>query len=395
MSAVLPTSRELVARLMLARNDVSASFFARESEPLAGVCRLVAERFQRGGRLFAFGGAHAASDAQHIAVEFLHPVLVGKRALPALDLSAAYDQCLPALVRPDDIVVGFGPPAGDSRVDIAVRAAMERGALSLALPGTAGDYAIAAPSADPFVHQEVIEILYHTLWETVHLFLEREPLNESGGAAAFLYPFLGNRQGGSDEIIAEAAVSIRAKAAVVGRLREQVAVEQAASIAAAVGALRKAIDAGATVLCFGNGGSATDATDLALDLCASPKGHAGVPAISLASDSATLTAIANDIGSDAVFSRQLIACGRRDDVAVAFSTSGGSANIIAALRQARVRGLVTVALVGYDGGEVERRKLADHVIVVNSDQIPRVQEVQASIYHVMLDLLHAVRHAGE
>jgi D-sedoheptulose 7-phosphate isomerase len=389
MAVVLPASRDEVGRLMLARNDASASFFAEESERLAAVCRLVATRFQRGGRLLAFGSGQCASDAQHIAVEFLHPVLVGKRALPALDLSTAYEQCLPALIRKDDIVVGFGPPGGDARVDAMVRAAMEQGAFSIALPGTAGDYAIAAPSPDPFVHQEVIEILYHTLWETVHLFLEREPLNESAGAASFLYPFLGTERGSSAEVLAEAAASIRGKAALTGRLREEVAVDQAAAIVDAAAALRKSTDGGGTVLCFGNGGSATDATDLALDLCASPKGHPAVRALSLASDAATLTAIANDIGADALFSRQLIACGRPGDVAVALSTSGGSANIMAALREARARGLITVAFVGYGGGEVLRRRLADHVIVVGSDQIPRVQEVQASIYHVMIDLLHA------
>jgi D-sedoheptulose 7-phosphate isomerase len=216
-------------------------------------------------------------------------------------------------------------------------------------------------------------------------------LSEGAGKASFLYPFLGGGRTSSDDIIPEVASSIRAKATAVERLREQIAAEGSERIADAVSALRDAVDAGATVLCFGNGGSATDATDFALDLSVSPKRYPPVPAISLASDSATLTAIANDIGSDALFSRQLIACGRPGDVAVAFSTSGGSANIVAALNEARLRGLLTIAIVGYDGGEVLRSCLADHVIVVNSDQIPRVQEAQASIYHVMLDLLEATR----
>ena len=376
---------------MLVRNESSARLFARESEPLALVCRNMAVRFERGGRLLAFGNAQCASDAQHIAVEFMHPVLVGKRALPALDLSASYRESVRAIVRPEDIVVAFGPPAGDAQVDAVVRIAMDRGALSLALSGSAGDYAITAPSQDPFVHQELIEILYHTLWETVHVFFERSALNEGAGAASFLYPFLGDTRDSADEIVPEVAASIRAKAAAVQRLRDQIVGTQSGQIADAISAIRNAIDAGGTVLCFGNGGSATDATDFALDLCHSPKGYARVPAISLASDAATLTAIANDIGTDALFSRQLIACGRRGDIAVAFSTSGGSANIVAALKEARSRGLVTIAIVGYDGGEVLRRHLADHVIVVNSDQIPRVQEAQASIYHVMLDLLETRR----
>lgn len=391
MSTVLVSAHELLARHMLARNRASSAFFPREAERLAAICRLMARRFERGGRLLAIGDAHAASDAQHIVVEFLHPVLVGKRALPALDVSAGYRDTLPALVRHDDIVVALARPEGDEDVDAALRDAARHGALVLALPGTCGDYTIEALSADPFVHQELVEVLYHTLWETVHVFFEHQTLNESAGAAAFLYPFLDSTRDSLDTLVPEVAASIRAKAAHVERLRDQVTTSQSSQIVSSVLAMRAAIERGATVLCAGNGGSATDATDFAFDLCASPKGHQRVPAISLASDPATLTAIANDIGSEALFTRQLIACGRRGDVLVVFSTSGGSANIIAALAEARARGILTIALLGYDGGEVRRQQLADHVIVVNSDQIPRIQEVQASIYHVMLDLLDAVR----
>jgi D-sedoheptulose 7-phosphate isomerase len=106
---------------------------------------------------------------------------------------------------------------------------------------------------------------------------------------------------------------------------------------------------------------------------------------------ASLSALANDIGPDELFRRQLIAHARADDVAVAISTSGGSRNVIAALDEARKRGLLTIALLGHDGGEVVRRGAADHAIVVRCDYVPRIQEVQASIYHVMLDLLEALR----
>jgi D-sedoheptulose 7-phosphate isomerase len=395
MSVALSTSRDVIARQMRERNRASASFFGREAGRLAALCRRMADRFERGGRLLAFGSGPSASDAQHIAVEFVHPVLVGKRALPALDLSPAYREWLPAILRPDDIVIALAPPGGDAALEMAVHHAMAKGALSIALPGAAGDYAVSEPSSDPFVHQELIETLYHTLWETVHVFFERRPLEDDGAAASFLYPFLGDKGQPSDEVLREVAASIRSKAAVVERLREQVAAEQSESMSAAVLAMLERVEAGATILCFGNGGSATDATDLAIDLTASPKGYTAVPAISLACDAAVLTALANDIGRDAMFVRQLIAHGRPGDVALAISTSGGSSNIIAALADARARGLLTVALVGYDGGEVLRRRLADHVIVVNSDQIPRIQEVQASIYHVMLDLLEAGRHARD
>ena len=105
---------------------------------------------------------------------------------------------------------------------------------------------------------------------------------------------------------------------------------------------------------------------------------------------ASLSAIANDIGAEALFVRQLIAQARPADVAVGISTSGGSANILAALAEARKRGLLTVALLGYDGGEIARRGLADLTLVVPCDYIPRIQEVQASVYHVLLEVLAAL-----
>ena len=84
---------------------------------------------------------------------------------------------------------------------------------------------------------------------------------------------------------------------------------------------------------------------------------------------------------------QALAHAGPDDVAVAISTSGGSQNVIAALAEARKRRLLTVALLGYDGGEIRRQSLTDHCIVVNSDYIPRIQEVHASIYHLMRECL--------
>ena len=372
------------------RNAAANAFFGRAAVHLAGLSSRMAARFARGGRLLAFGSGYRASDAQHVAVEFVHPVLVGKRALPALDLSGSYREVVPAIVRAEDLVIGFGPPEGDAQVDLTIRAAMARGALGIALPGTVGHYAMDAASDDPFIHQEIVETLYHVLWETVHVFLERQSVGADAGAAAFLYPFLASPPQSDAGVIEEVAASIISKAGTVAELRDQVASEQGEALVAAALAIRRRVDRGGTVLCFGNGGSATDATDLAMDLVASPKGHASVAAFSLAADPATLTAIANDIGPDAMFRRQLIAVARPEDVVVAISTSGGSANVMAALAEARRRGLLTVALLGYDGGEVVRQRLADHTLVVRSDQIPRVQEVQASIYHVLLDVLDAL-----
>lgn len=386
VSPASPTGRDLatvVADGLRRRNPLSRAFFDREADRLARACDEMAQRFLRGGRLIAFGRGASATDAQHVAVEFVHPVIVGKRALPALDLSGAFERWLPALVRERDIVMGFAEPAGDPQVTAALEAARTRGALVFALPGAAGDFALEAPSDDPFVCQELIEILYHTLWETVHVFCDhREQGSGDLGATGFLYPFLSDARPDIGHLVADVAGSIRAKAADDERLRDTMALDHAEAIAAAITAVRERITTGGTVIFFGNGGSATDANDWAID-CVS--GAAPIPALSLSMEPASLTAIANDIGADAVFLRQLIAHGRPGDVAVAISTSGGSASVMAALEEARRRQMLTVALLGYDGGDIVRRGLADYPLVVPCDYIPRIQEVQASVYHVMTD----------
>src|SRR5437868_4328970 len=152
-----------VARSLLARNEIFERFFAREAPRLAQACREMSERFLRGGRLLAFGRGPYATDAQHVSVEFVHPVIVGKRALPALDLSILFRPWVDNLVTGDDMVMGFGPPDGDVEVWATLARARERHAMTFALPGDEGSYAVNPASADPFVHQELIEVLYHTL----------------------------------------------------------------------------------------------------------------------------------------------------------------------------------------------------------------------------------------
>jgi len=417
-AANLTALAALAAAGLLERNRVSAALFPGECERLAVACKEMAERFLRGGRLLAFGRGHSATDAQHVSVEFVHPVIVGKRALPALDLSPMFRGWLSSLLRPEDMVMGFGPPAGDPEVAEALEFARSRGAQTFALPGDPGpragagaagpespdgpqvpagprgpdgghDYALASPSPDPYVHQEMIEIVYHTLWETVHVFFEHRELGHEVGQSSFLYPYLGQRKQDTSGVLAEVAASILMKARDDERLRAEAAASQAEPMARAAAAIRERLAVGGKLILFGNGGSATDANDWALD-CASPRqGARPIPAVSLAMEPAILSALANDIGPEALFLRQLIAHAGPHDVAVAISTSGGSANILAALAEARRRGLLTVALLGYDGGETLRRGLADVPLVVPCDYVPRIQEIQASIYHVLLDLLGA------
>jgi D-sedoheptulose 7-phosphate isomerase len=376
------------------RNILFEKFFARESPALAAACREMSERFLKGGRLLAMGKGSYATDAQHVSVEFVHPVIVGKRALPALDLSLLFAPWLRTLVQPEDMVMGFGPPEGDPEIAAALAGAAARGAYTFALPGTLASYALRSPTDNPFVHQELIEILYHTLWETVHVFFEHRELGHDVGDAGFLYPFLGQQKQETESILDQVADSITVKVQEDAKLRTQVAVGQAEQIAAAALAIADRVRHGGKLILFGNGGSATDANDWAIDCIAPPNGYLPIPAVSLSFEPANITALANDIGTEVIFLRQLIAQARPNDIAIGISTSGGSKNVIITLEEARKRGLLTVALLGYDGGEILRHALADHPLIVHSDYIPRIQEVQASTYHTIRELLERIIHAG-
>jgi len=389
----MPTAFKLATQVeerLLERNQLFESFFSREAPRLAEACREMSERFLRGGRLLAFGRGPYATDAQHVSVEFVHPVIVGKRALPALDLSVLFRPWLEAILRPEDIVMGFGPPEGDHEVWATLQQARRQDAMTFALPGLEGSYAVEAATQDPFMHQEMIEVLYHTLWETVHVFFEHRELGHEVGASGFLYPFLGTEKQGTGDLVAEVASSILMKVHDDGTLRAQVARKDSEQISNTALAIQERLSRGGKLILFGNGGSATDANDFAIDCVLPPPGYQSIPAVSLSLEPANITAVANDIGTDAIFLRQLIAQARPEDVAVGISTSGGSRNIIMALEEARRRNILTVALLGYDGGEIKRKRLADFPVVVNCDYIPRIQEVQASIYHLIRESLQTL-----
>ena len=378
-----------VAALLSERTECNARFFEDSADRLARLCHLMAERFARGGRLIAFGRSPAArSDARHVAVEFVHPVIVGKRALPAVafageggDLAAQVSLIATA----DDVAMGFGADCDD-----AVAVARGRGCLTIAFAPTGAEWEFEPPTSDPYVHQELVETLYHVLWELVHVFFEHRGLLEGrterrvhdAGASSFLYPFLDERESDLDAVLEDVRRSVLMKAHEVGALREQTLTDNASVLVDAASALRASFEHGGKLLALGNGGSATDAMDVVADFRA-----AGRPAIDLTEDPGILTAIANDIGVEAIFSRQVIAYGAPGDVVLALSTSGNSGNVIHALAEARRRGLVTIAMVGYDGGRVLGEGLADHVVVTRSEHIPRIQEAQASAYHALRELV--------
>jgi D-sedoheptulose 7-phosphate isomerase len=207
------------------------------------------------------------------------------------------------------------------------------------------------------------------------------------GASSFLYPFLGEDEAELEPVVDDVRRSALMKAEEVGALRVQTLTENRDKLLAAARELRAALERGGKLLALGNGGSATDAMDAVADFRAADGSARPWPAIDLTEDPAILTAIANDIGTEAIFSRQVIAYGLEGDALLALSTSGNSVNVIEALAEARRRGLLTIAMVGYDGGRIGSERLADHVIVTRSEHIPRIQEAQASAYHALRALV--------
>lgn len=395
------TPSRSITSLLDERSRANRAFFNAEAPRIAAVCAQMADRFLDGGRLIALGVSPAArSDASHVAVEFVHPVIVGKRALPAIAVcceagGAAARVAL--LASPRDMCIAFGSADADDASAVSAAIAMARGlgCLTLAFDRLGAEFEFIPPSEDAFVRQELGETLYHVLWELVHVYFEHRGQFQASershpGATAFLYPFLADAPRDLSSVERDVARSVLAKSSDIGELRERSLTTDGGALLSSVADLvRSRLDEGGTVLAFGNGGSATDAQDLVADLLTPPAG-AGFRqrrAIDLAADSSIVTALTNDVGTDVVFSRQIIAYGHEHDIAIAFTTSGSSRNVLAALAEARRRGIATVAFTGYDGGRIAAEHLADRIVVVPSEYVPRIQEAHATAYHVIRTLV--------
>ena len=219
-------------------------------------------------------------------------------------------------------------------------------------------------------------------------------MNNSEGSEydRLFYPFL--FEGGKasiEDVLAQVRHSTLEKCHEVVALRRATFDGSGKQIVAAGQAMAKAFAAGATLLAFGNGGSATDAQDLVAELLKPPfPNWSSLPAIALTNDIAVVTAVGNDVGFDNVYARQVIAYGRPGDIALGISTSGNSTNVLVALEQAKKQRLLTVALVGYDGGKMMRSAAVDFCINAPSDHIPRIQEAQATAYHALLEVIQAL-----
>lgn len=209
------------------------------------------------------------------------------------------------------------------------------------------------------------------------------------GGIESLYPFLyadGDDAAAAGSVVEEVTRSTRDKVAEIGALREQVLASHADALVACATAMAGAFAAGGRLFTFGNGGSSTDAQGVAAMFTAPEAGGPGLPAIALTADVAVLTALSNDVSFDVVFARPIAAAGRPGDIALGLSTSGNSANVLRGLAEARRTGMVTVGLAGYAGGAMAEADTIEHLFVVPSSSVHRIQEAQTTVYQVLGEL---------
>src|ERR1700722_14755445 len=214
-----------------------------------------------------------------------------------------------------------------------------------------------------------------------------------------LYPFLYADTSDLSAGLAQVRASTVAKAEEILELRRTVAERDGARIAYRARQAAARFAAGGRLFAFGNGGSATDAQQLATLFLHPGGGTRPLPAFGLANDTSVVTALCNDVGVEVVFARQLAAFGGRDDIAVGLSTSGTSATLVRAFDEASRRGMLTIGLAGYDGGKMAELDSIDYLFVAPSASVHRIQEVQTTTYQVLWELTqeevsHVPGHTG-
>jgi len=208
----------------------------------------------------------------------------------------------------------------------------------------------------------------------------------SAGGMEALYPFLYAGPADIPGVLEQVRASTVAKIAEIAELRRAVGARDAERLARCAAGAAARFAAGGRLFAFGNGGSATDAQQLATLFLNPGDGAPPLPAFGLASDTSVVTALCNDIGVDVVFARQLAAFGTRKDIAVGLSTSGNSDNLLRAFEEASRRGMLTIGLAGYDGGKMAELDGIDYLFVAPSASVHRIQEAQTTIYHVLWEL---------
>ena len=208
---------------------------------------------------------------------------------------------------------------------------------------------------------------------------------------AGLYPFLSGARQDAGQLDIALLESVRQKVAESVAVKQRFFADNAAKLLAAAHAIAAVYRHGGRLYTMGNGGSSCDAAHIAVEFQHPvTAGRPALPVINLASDTAMMSAVGNDVGYKHVFLRQVNAHVRQGDGVIGISTSGNSENLLAAFSAAKQRGAVTIALSGGDGGKMFGHADVDHCLVASSDSIHRVQETHVAIYHILWDLTHTL-----
>jgi D-sedoheptulose 7-phosphate isomerase len=206
-----------------------------------------------------------------------------------------------------------------------------------------------------------------------------------------LYPFLSGRRQDPTRLDAALLHSIDEKARESRETNARFFAQQGQQLVAAARAVAGVYSGGGRLFTMGNGGSSCDAAHVAVEfLHPVTAGRPALAAINLAADTATLSALGNDLGFEHVFLRQIVALGRAGDGLIGVSTSGNSANLLAAFARAKELAMVTVGLCGGDGGRMQSSGAVDHCLVVPTLSIHRIQESHVVAYHILWDLVHTL-----
>lgn len=332
----------------------------------------LAESALRLARLFSAGQrlvvtAPGRQDhARHVAVEFVHPAITGARSLPAVAVPA---ELLTAEVQANDALLIIEPFGSDGET-----CAPESG-LVFRVGSQLGGHDLVR--------------WYHVLWELVQLGLEHPGLtggtaSQSGDSTSFLYPFLDASETDERSLVDSMVSSAEVKQIESQQLATTTAkANSGALFATAAEIARRSSVEGGRVFSIGNGGSSTDAARFVRKLLA-----IGVPATCLAEDATIITALANDLGVDRIFSRQVEAFVKPQDVLIAFSTSGASPNLLAAFGTRAAREALVVACAGYNGGPIAAHDNVDHQLITDSSSVHRIQESQAVLIDQLCRLVH-------
>ena len=213
--------------------------------------------------------------------------------------------------------------------------------------------------------------------------------NQAGLQA--LYPFLSGARQDQGKLDAALIQSIQVKAEESREANARFFEAQGPALVTAARALAELWRASRRLFAMGNGGSGCDAAHIVVEfLHPITAGRPALPAINLGADLAMITAVGNDVGFDQVFARQIIAQGAAGDGLIGFSTSGNSANLIAAFEAAKAQGLVTLGFAGGDGGRMRTCGFVDHCLVVDTASVHRVQECHLAAFHILWDLVHTL-----